>query len=192
MGICAKLVRQTTKNRKNPTATRSKQAMAGKMPAWSCGPSLRALWSPHSDADLRGAPPAVRPTRAETGQSMSRSNNGVAAKRFWRPTRWSTTIASTTALALGLSLASGVGTAAADTVATSAGPVVTRAALGPAPGAGRGATVDFAEQEAEKAVTNGTVIGPGTDAYTLPAEASGRSAVTLAPGQYVEFTLPGA
>ena len=39
---------------------------------------------------------------------------------------------------------------------------------------------------------NGTVIGPDRTAYTLPAEASGRSAVRLAPGQYVEFTLPRA
>lgn len=69
---------------------------------------------------------------------------------------------------------------------------VTRAALDPALVAGRGATVGFNEQEAENAVTNGTVIGPSTAAYTLPAEASGRSAVTLNPGQYVEFTLPAA
>ncbi|WP_285783945.1 glycosyl hydrolase family 28-related protein [Microbispora sp. NBRC 16548] len=71
-------------------------------------------------------------------------------------------------------------------------PVVTRAALDPALVAGRGADVDFAEQEAENATTNGTVIGPGRDAYTLPAEASGRKAVKLTPGQYVEFTLPKA
>ncbi|MEN3536077.1 glycosyl hydrolase family 28-related protein [Microbispora sp. ZYX-F-249] len=71
-------------------------------------------------------------------------------------------------------------------------PVVTRAALDPALVAGRGADVDFAEQEAENAATNGTVIGPGRDAYTLPAEASGRKAVRLTPGQYVEFTLPKA
>ncbi|MBD3146976.1 glycosyl hydrolase family 28-related protein [Microbispora bryophytorum] len=71
-------------------------------------------------------------------------------------------------------------------------PVVTRAALAPALVAGRGADVDFAEQEAENATTNGTVIGPGRDAYTLPAEASGRKAVKLTPGQYVEFTLPRA
>jgi hypothetical protein len=69
---------------------------------------------------------------------------------------------------------------------------VTRAALDPALVAGRGARVDFLEQEAERAATNGTVIGPGRDAYTLPAEASGRSAVRLAKGQYVEFTLPRA
>ncbi|GAB3160232.1 glycosyl hydrolase family 28-related protein [Microbispora hainanensis] len=70
--------------------------------------------------------------------------------------------------------------------------VVTRAALDPALVAGRGADVDFAEQEAENAATNGTVIGPGRDAYTLPAEASGRKAVKLTPGQYVEFRVPKA
>jgi hypothetical protein len=80
------------------------------------------------------------------------------------------------------------GTALAD----STGPVVTRAGLDPSLVAGRGATVDFAEQEAEDASTNGTVIGPGRSAYTLPAEASGRSAVSLKPGQHVEFTLPAA
>nr|WP_221377034.1 glycosyl hydrolase family 28-related protein [Actinoplanes polyasparticus] len=71
-------------------------------------------------------------------------------------------------------------------------PAVTRAALDPALVAGRGASVAFLEQEAERARTNGTVIGPGRTAYTLPAEASGRSAVRLTPGQYVEFTLPKA
>ncbi len=69
---------------------------------------------------------------------------------------------------------------------------VTRAALDPALVAGRGASVAFLEQEAENAATNGTVIGPDRTAYTLPAEASGRSAVRLAPGQHVEFTLPAA
>ena len=76
-------------------------------------------------------------------------------------------------------------------------PVVTRAALAPALTAGRGADVAFLEQEAENAVTNGTVIGGTRDnkdrsAYTIQAEASGRSAVKLLPGQYVEFTLPAA
>ncbi|GAA2205410.1 glycosyl hydrolase family 28-related protein [Nonomuraea monospora] len=69
-------------------------------------------------------------------------------------------------------------------------PVVTRAALDPALVAGRGAAVAFAEQEAENAATDGTVIGPDRSAYTLPAEASGRKAVKLTPGQHVEFTLP--
>ncbi|NUT35711.1 MAG: mycodextranase, partial [Hamadaea sp.] len=66
------------------------------------------------------------------------------------------------------------------------------AGLDPARVAGRGASVAFLEQEAENAVTDGTLIGPSRTAYTLPAEASGRRAVQLAPGQYVEFTLPAA
>jgi len=66
----------------------------------------------------------------------------------------------------------------------------TVAALDSALTAGRGASVNFVEQEAENAVTNGTVIGFDTTAYTLAAEASGRKAVKLTdPGQFVEFTL---
>ncbi|MFE9850587.1 glycosyl hydrolase family 28-related protein [Streptomyces sp. NPDC005576] len=71
-------------------------------------------------------------------------------------------------------------------------PVVTRAGLDPALVEGAGADLGFVEQEAENAVTDGTVIGPDRRAYTLPSEASGRRAVTLEPGQYVEFTLPSA
>ena len=67
---------------------------------------------------------------------------------------------------------------------------VTRAAIDPALVEGRGADVPFLEQEAENAATTGTVIGPGREAYTLEAEASGRSAVRLTAGQHVEFTLP--
>ncbi|MFC0507433.1 discoidin domain-containing protein [Micromonospora costi] len=55
---------------------------------------------------------------------------------------------------------------------------------------GRGATVPFVEQEAEKVAHNGTKIGPDRHYGTLPSEASGREAVTLdAVGEYVEFTL---
>ncbi|TDW60888.1 glycosyl hydrolase family 28-related protein [Kribbella pratensis] len=68
-------------------------------------------------------------------------------------------------------------------------PRITRAGLDPALVAGRGADVPFVEQEAENAVFTGEKIGPGRDAYTLPAEASGRAAVRLQPKQYVEFTL---
>jgi hypothetical protein len=81
--------------------------------------------------------------------------------------------------------------ASAGTVAA-ATPAPTRAALDPSLVSGRGADVGFVEQEAENAATDGTIIGPGTAAYTLAAEASGRSAVSLTPGQYVEFTLPAA
>lgn len=67
---------------------------------------------------------------------------------------------------------------------------VTVAAIDPALTAGRGAAVDFVEQEAENSDTNGTVLPFDTSAYTLAGEASGRRAVRLtAPGQYVEFTL---
>ena len=90
-----------------------------------------------------------------------------------------------------LSVALG-GTAVAVDAHGASAPVVTRAALDPSLVAGRGATVDYAEQEAENAPTDGTVIGPDRAAYTLPAEASGRSAVKLAPGRHVEFTLPSA
>src|ERR1700761_4344823 len=69
---------------------------------------------------------------------------------------------------------------------------VTRAALDPSLVYDRGANTHFVEQEAENAVTNGTIIGPARTAYTLSAEASGRAAVQLLPGQYVEFTLPKA
>ncbi len=63
-------------------------------------------------------------------------------------------------------------------------------ALSPVGVPGRGATVPFVEQEAEDAAHNGTVIGPDRVYGRLPAEASGRRAVTLdAVGEYVEFTL---
>jgi hypothetical protein len=55
--------------------------------------------------------------------------------------------------------------------------------------AGVGASVPFTEYEAEKAATNGAVIGPDITLGSVGSEASGRSAVQLAPGQYVEFTL---
>ncbi len=57
---------------------------------------------------------------------------------------------------------------------------------------GRGATVPFTEIEAEDAATNGAVIGSDRLYTHLPSEASGRKAVTLNSGQYVEFTLPKA
>jgi hypothetical protein len=102
-------------------------------------------------------------------------------------------IVATSALALTFA----VGMASPAAASSSAGPRAaapspTRAALDPILVTGRGAQVDFVEQEAEKAVTDGSVIGPSTDAYTLPAEASGRSAVSLSPGHFVQFTLPVA
>jgi hypothetical protein len=100
-------------------------------------------------------------------------------------------LALVTAGAVGLGVVPS-GTALANGEDGASTPVATRAALDPSLVAGRGASVDFAEQEAENAVTNGTVIGPDRTPYTLAAEASGRKAVKLTPGQYVEFTLPSA
>jgi Pectate lyase superfamily protein len=68
-------------------------------------------------------------------------------------------------------------------------PRETVAALDPALIGGRGASLGMIEQEAENATTNGTTLAFDTSAYTLAAEASGRRAVKLLPGQYVEFTL---
>src|ERR1700687_67340 len=67
-------------------------------------------------------------------------------------------------------------------------PSVTRAALDPSLVDDRGANAHFVEQEAENAVTDGTIIGPARTAYTLPAEASGRGAGKPTPGQSVAFT----
>lgn len=100
-----------------------------------------------------------------------------------------------TAAAVGLGVLAGTPALAgqhAPATRPAASPAVTRAALDPALVAGRGADVAFVEQEAENAATNGTVIGPDRTAYTLPAEASGRKAVSLEPGEHVEFTLPRA
>lgn len=60
---------------------------------------------------------------------------------------------------------------------------------GALPFATRGATLPYFEIEAEAATTNGQKIGPTRDLYKLPTEASGRVAVQINQGQYVEFTL---
>ena len=128
-------------------------------------------------------------SRSSTGAGWSRGFTRGFSQGRWR---WAAVaVASATVAAVGLSTVVSNGTALAS-VTPSPDPAVTRAALDPALVAGRGASVAFAEPDAEKAITTGTVIGPGRSAYTLPAEASGRSAVTLTAGQYVEFTLPGA
>ncbi|MDB5710561.1 MAG: mycodextranase [Sphingomonas bacterium] len=77
---------------------------------------------------------------------------------------------------------------------THAAPSVrTIAALSPAATRARGAALPFDEYEAEKAITNGVVIGPDRTFTTIAAEASGRRAVRLSrTGDYVEFTLAKA
>jgi hypothetical protein len=118
---------------------------------------------------------ALTPATAKTTRARL-SRPGAAAAAF--------------AIAIGLAVSSVGAANAVPAPPTGPPPVVTRAALDPSLVTGRGAAVAFSEQEAEAAATNGTIIGPNRSAYTLPAEASGRSAVTLAAGQYVEFTLP--
>ena len=120
---------------------------------------------------------------------MSRSITGAAARRSGLPLRGAATALAAVTAAAGLS---GTAFAAGPAPSGASAAVVTRAGLAPSLVAGRGADLGFAEQEAESAATTGTVVGPDRTAYTLPAEASGRSAVKLAPGQYVEFTLPAA
>jgi len=148
------------------------------------------------------------PPLTETSTSMFRSNNGVARCRPGGRIRWLAVITSAGMVCAGVGLLpapasaaaapaapAAVGAPAAVAAAAAVGApaaVGTRAGLAPSLVAGRGAAVDFTEQEAENAATNGTVILPDRAAYTLPAEASGRRAVKLTPGQYVEFTLPSA
>jgi Alpha-1,3-glucanase catalytic domain D1/F5/8 type C domain/Alpha-1,3-glucanase catalytic domain D2/HYDIN/CFA65/VesB-like, Ig-like domain/Abnormal spindle-like microcephaly-assoc'd, ASPM-SPD-2-Hydin len=58
---------------------------------------------------------------------------------------------------------------------------------------GSGASLAYAEVQAESSATNGTVIGPSYTQGQLADEASGRKAVTLqGQGQYVSFTTPVA
>ncbi|WP_419818882.1 glycosyl hydrolase family 28-related protein [Glaciibacter flavus] len=107
-------------------------------------------------------------------------------------TRWRTaaTIAASAAVTVAMTM---TGAGAAIAAQPSAPPTpVTRAAISPALSEGRGAAVNFVEQEAENAVTTGMAVGPDRTAYSLAAEASGRQAVRLTGGQYVEFTLPKA
>src|SRR5580700_1757117 len=78
-----------------------------------------------------------------------------------------------------IALASSAGTAAASS--------------SPAWDPGHRASVPFTEYSAVGSKTNGTVIGPSDNLYTLPAEAVGRTAVTLSgAGQYIDFTLAKA
>src|SRR5579863_4376631 len=72
-------------------------------------------------------------------------------------------------------------------------PVSTAAAAPAAVTGGSGASLPYAEVEAENSATNGTVIGPSYTQGQLADEASGRKAVTLqGSGKYVSFTTPVA
>ncbi|KQQ93130.1 mycodextranase [Leifsonia sp. Leaf325] len=125
---------------------------------------------------------------------MTRNGSSSASTAAGRPSgrvAVSMVVALMTTAALTVAGA-GSATAAVGGAASAPPPVVTRAALDPSLVAGRGAAVAFSEQEAENATTSGSLVAADRTAYTLAAEASGRSAVSLTPGQYVEFTLPKA
>ncbi|MEV4056370.1 discoidin domain-containing protein [Amycolatopsis sp. NPDC049688] len=55
-----------------------------------------------------------------------------------------------------------------------------------------GASVPFRTVEAECSATNGSAVGPDYTQASIASEASGRQAVRITTGQYVEFTLPAA
>jgi Pectate lyase superfamily protein/F5/8 type C domain len=95
------------------------------------------------------------------------------------------------ALATLVALASSVGVAAASASPQSApGRDTGYSQLVPTSNGDSGAQVPFTEYSAVSALHSGTVIGPSDNLYTLPAEAVGRTAVTLdGAGQYVQFTL---
>ena len=103
-------------------------------------------------------------------------------------TRFRSALASAAALA---TVAAGLTTLGltATTASAVAGSSVTVAGSPPSLTAGRGASVPFVEQEAENASTNGTLLAKSFRANTLAGEASGRRAVQIGAGQYVDFTL---
>ncbi len=87
-----------------------------------------------------------------------------------------------------LALAAGAASLAAAGVAAVAVQPASAAATG-----GSGASLPYAEVQAENSATNGTVIGPSYTQGQLADEASGRKAVTLqGAGKYVTFTTPVA
>jgi len=92
------------------------------------------------------------------------------------------------ALATLVALASSAGTAAAS--ASPASDPGHHSLVVPTSDHDRGAAVPFTEYSAVGSQTNGTVIGPSYNLYTLADEAVGRTAVTLSgAGRYVDFTL---
>jgi hypothetical protein len=97
-------------------------------------------------------------------------------------------LTSSVAVATLVAMASTAGAAAAS--ASPAWDPVHHSPVVPTSDHGRGASVPFTEYSAVGSQTNGTVIGPSDNLYTLADEAVGRTAVTLSgAGRYVDFTL---
>ena len=99
-------------------------------------------------------------------------------------------------LVVGISTASLAAAGLAAIAIQPASASVMRVSTAAAPAAvtgGSGASLPYAEVEAENSATNGTVIGPSYTQGQLADEASGRKAVTLqGNGQSVSFTTPVA
>ena len=85
----------------------------------------------------------------------------------------------------------GLASAGVQSASASASASATATASAAATG-GSGASLPYAEVQAENSATSGTVIGPSYTQGQLADEASGRKAVTLTSGQYVSFTTPVA
>jgi hypothetical protein len=84
-------------------------------------------------------------------------------------------------------LAAGLTGLSAATAQASAAPAATAAAVT----GGSGASLPYAEVQAENSPTNGSIIGPSYTQGQLADEASGREAVSLqGSGSYVTFTTP--
>jgi hypothetical protein len=99
-------------------------------------------------------------------------------------------LSSSVALATLVATASFAGAAAASAAPAPDSPGHHSAALVATSDRDRGAAVPFTEYSAVGAASNGTVIGPSGNLYTLPDEAVNHTAVTLSgAGQYVDFTL---
>jgi hypothetical protein len=97
---------------------------------------------------------------------------------------------STVALAAG---AAGIAVQPASASVAAKAPPPTSAKAPASATGGSGASLPYAEVQAENSPTNGTVIGPSYTQGQLADEASGRKAVTLqGSGQYVTFTTPVA
>src|SRR6266700_528509 len=96
-----------------------------------------------------------------------------------------------------LAAGSALALAAPPALALAAPPAAAAAATSTAAAAaatgGSGASLPYAEVQAENSATNAAIIGPSYTQGQLADEASGRKAVTLTgTGEYVTFTTPVA
>jgi parallel beta-helix repeat protein len=128
-------------------------------------------------ADRRGSPPRGGVALASDPGVSPRPFRAHGRRRQAMPRAW--VAGATSLLVAGLGLGAAVASAPAALAATTAT-------------GGQGASLPYAEVQAELSPTTGTVIGPSYTQGQLADEASGREAVTLGTGQSVTFTSPVA